>query len=266
MNVGFVGAGRMGLPMIRRLTEGGHEVRALSRSDNQRQAITDAGALAVADISEVGFDADVVVICVFTDAQVREVCFRSALIASMPPGASLVLHTTGSPITAEDIAARAIPFGVGVVDAPVSGGPHNIATGDLTLFLGGDREVVERVRPALRCYGDPILAVGPIGNGQRVKLVNNAIFAAQIGLLREGVRLGRELGIDETTLLGALPHASSNSRALAGVSARGSVEAFSTAVGDFVSKDVAVVRRVATELGGELGLIDEIIGARLGSV
>lgn len=260
MQIGFVGTGRMGLPMVSRLIAGGHRVRALARSAERRDELTAAGADAVADLSDVGLDSDLVVVCVFTDEQVREVCLHSTLIASMPPGSALVIHTTGSPVTAEKIAQCARPFGVRVLDAPVSGGPHNIAAGELTLFVGGDDATLDRVRPALQCYGDPILPVGVIGNGQRVKLVNNALFAAQIGLLREGVRLGAELGIDEATLLGALPHASSNSRALAGVASRGSVAAFSDAVGDFVGKDVNVVRTVAGELGGRLGLLDQVIG------
>ncbi|PXW24614.1 UNVERIFIED_CONTAM: 3-hydroxyisobutyrate dehydrogenase-like beta-hydroxyacid dehydrogenase [Williamsia faeni] len=266
MRVGFVGTGRMGLPMVRRLVGGGHQVRALVRNDQSRGDVTEAGAEAVTDISEIAFDADIVTVCVFTDDQVRDTCLQGPLIASMRPGAALVLHTTGSPVTAELISERARAFGVQVVDAPVSGGPHNIAAGDLTLFVGGDTETIDRIRPALQSYAEPILHVGAIGTGQRVKLVNNALFAAQIGLLREGVRLGAELGVDESTLLSALPHASSNSRALAGVSARGSVAAFSEAVGEFVSKDVSVVRAVALELGGQLGVIDEVIGDQLGSV
>jgi 3-hydroxyisobutyrate dehydrogenase-like beta-hydroxyacid dehydrogenase len=182
------------------------------------------------------------------------------MIAGMPRGSTLVLHTTGSPRTAEGVAAYAAEYGVAVVDAPVSGGPHNIAAGDLTLFVGGEAEVVSRIEPVLSSYAAPILHVGSIGTGQRVKLVNNALFAAQIGLLREGVELGARLGVDEETLLKALPHASANSRALAGIAARGSVAAFSAAVGDFVGKDVAVVRGVAAELGGDLGLLDDVIG------
>ena len=266
MRIGFVGTGRMGLPMVRRLVGGEHQVRALVRNDQARADAVEAGAEPVTDLSEVAFDADIVIVCVFTDDQVREVCLQGPLIAAMPPGSVLVLHTTGSPVTAELITERAKPFGVHVIDAPVSGGPHNIAAGDLTLFLGGDTEIVDRIRPALQSYAEPILHVGAIGTGQRVKLVNNALFAAQIGLLREGVRLGAELGVDESTLLGALPHASSNSRALAGVAGRGSVAAFSDAVGDFVSKDVSVVRTVARELGGDLGVIDEVIGDQLGAV
>jgi 3-hydroxyisobutyrate dehydrogenase-like beta-hydroxyacid dehydrogenase len=266
MRIGFIGTGRMGLPMVRRLVSAGHQVRALVRGDQARGDVTDAGAEAVADVSGLALDADIVIVCVFTDDQVREICLQGPLIDSMPSGSALVLHTTGSPVTAELISERALPFGVQVVDSPVSGGPHNIAAGDLTLFVGGDAETVDRVRPALQSYAEPILHVGAIGTGQRVKLVNNALFAAQIGLLREGVRLGAELGVDESTLLSALPHASSNSRALAGISARGSVAAFSDAVGEFVSKDVNVVRTVALELGGQLGVIDEVIGDQLGAV
>jgi 3-hydroxyisobutyrate dehydrogenase-like beta-hydroxyacid dehydrogenase len=260
MQVGFVGTGRMGLPMVSRLIAGGHRVRALARSVDSRDRLTAEGAEAVADLGDIGPDSDLVVVCVFTDEQVCEVCLHSALIASMPSGSALVIHTTGSPVTAEKIAECAKPFGVHVLDAPASGGPHHIAAGELTLLVGGDGDTLDRIQPALQCYGNPILPVGALGNGQRVKLVNNALFAAQIGLLREGVRLGAELGVDEATLLAALPHASSNSRALAGVTSRGSVTAFSDAVGDFVGKDVNVVRAVANELGGNLGLLDQVIG------
>ncbi len=108
----------------------------------------------------------------------------------MPSGSALVLHTTGSPRTVEAVAERAASHDVNVVDAPVSGGPHNAAAGELTLFVGGADDAVAHVRPVLSCYGDPILHVGPLGAGQKVKLVNNALFAAQIGLLANAVELG----------------------------------------------------------------------------
>jgi 3-hydroxyisobutyrate dehydrogenase-like beta-hydroxyacid dehydrogenase len=77
-----------------------------------------------------------------------------------------------------------------VVDAAVSGGPHDIAAGKLTLFVGGADDTVARLRPVLDCYGDPVLHVGPSGTGQKVKLVNNVLFAGHIGLLAESIRLG----------------------------------------------------------------------------
>jgi 3-hydroxyisobutyrate dehydrogenase-like beta-hydroxyacid dehydrogenase len=172
-----------------------------------------------------------------------------------------VIHTTGSPRTAEDIAARAAPFGIMVVDAPVSGGPHDIAAGHLTLFAGGPAAALEQVRPALASYADPILHVGPLGAGQRVKLINNALFAAQLGLLASAVDLAAKIGVDESVLLAALPHGSAASRALTGVASRGSVAAFAETVADFLTKDVAVTRETAAVLGATLGPLDPLITA-----
>ncbi|HWT48504.1 MAG TPA: NAD(P)-dependent oxidoreductase, partial [Mycobacterium sp.] len=203
MKVGFIGAGRMGRPMVSRLVEAGHDVGALGRTDEQRRDLERLGARAVSDVAGAGAQADVVVLCVFTDEQVRQVCLDAALLPTMPSGSTLVVHTTASPKTIEAIAARA--GDVDVVDAPVSGGPHDIAAGRLTLFVGGADDAVARVRPVLGCYGDPVLHVGPSGNGQKVKLVNNALFAGHIGLLAESVRLGERLGVPESTLLAALP-------------------------------------------------------------
>jgi 3-hydroxyisobutyrate dehydrogenase-like beta-hydroxyacid dehydrogenase len=259
--VGFVGAGRMGAPMVRRLVETGHQVRALGRSVEKRRAVSELGAQPVTDLADVGADADIVVICVFTDEQVRQVCLESVLLSTMRPGSVLVIHTTGSPRTAERVAAEAASHGVDVIDAPVSGGPHDIAAGRVTLFVGGSDVAVEHARPVLTGYGDPILHVGPIGAGQGVKLINNTLFAAQIGLLHEAVRLGARLGIDEQRLLEAIGHGSAASRVASIVGARGSVDAFIEMVGEFVGKDVAVVRKTAAELGSDLGLLDDAINA-----
>ena len=98
----------MGAPMVRRLVEAGHEVRALGRSVEKRGAVSELGAQPVTDLADVGSDADVVVVCVFTDEQVQQVCLESVLLSAMRPGAALVIHTTGSPRTAEAIAARPI--------------------------------------------------------------------------------------------------------------------------------------------------------------
>ncbi|HTY28206.1 MAG TPA: NAD-binding protein, partial [Mycobacterium sp.] len=173
----------------------------------------------------------------------------------------LVLHTTGSPRTAQSLAERGRPGGVAVVDAPVSGGPHDIAAGRVTVFAGGDDDAVQKALPVLSSYADPVLHVGPTGSGQLVKLVNNTLFAAQIGTVAEAVRLAGRLGVDEATLLSALPHGSGTSRALTSIAAAGSAERFIAAVGEFIGKDVAVVRATVAELGGDLGLLDEVVDA-----
>jgi 3-hydroxyisobutyrate dehydrogenase-like beta-hydroxyacid dehydrogenase len=177
----------------------------------------------------------------------------------MPGGSVLIVHTTGSPHTAETIAAAAVSRDVQVVDAPVSGGPQDIAAGRLTVFAGGGEDAVARAGPVLQSYGDPILHVGPLGAGQPVKLVNNALFATYVGLVAESIRLAEQLGVDEATLLSALPHASGASRAVTGVAGRGAVAAFSASVGEFLRKDVAVARGLAAELGGDLGVLSAAI-------
>jgi 3-hydroxyisobutyrate dehydrogenase-like beta-hydroxyacid dehydrogenase len=259
--LGFIGAGRMGRPMVRRLLDACYRVRVLGRSAELRRALAGEGAQATAEVAEVGAGADAVLVCVHSDEQVREVCLGSGLLEVMDRGSLLVVHTTGSPRTIATIAERAAPYGIGVVDAPVSGGPHDIANGRLTLFVGGPDEAVARIRPVLDTYGDPVLLVGESGNGQRVKLINNALFAAHIGLLSDAVRLGGELGVDESVLLTALPRASAASRALSGCASRGSVALFAAAVGEFVSKDLRVVRAVAAELGTDLGALDHQLNA-----
>ncbi len=255
--VGFVGAGRMGTPMVRRLVEAGHEVRVLGRTDEKRSAIAELGAAAVDTLTEVTVGADMVIVCVFTDDQVRNLCLDGDLVAGMAPGAALVIHTTGSPRTAQSIATT-FPH-IEVVDAPVSGGPHDIAAGAVTLFAGGSPETLARVRPVLDAYGDPVLHAGPTGAGQVVKLVNNTMFAAQIGLVAEGVRLGSRLGVEESALLAALAHGSAQSRVLSMIASAGSAGAFISAVAEFIGKDVAVVRDTVADLGGDLGELDTLV-------
>jgi 2-hydroxy-3-oxopropionate reductase len=249
----------MGRPMVRRLVDAGHPVRALGRTDEKRSALGGLGAEAVDNLIAVCAGAEAVVLCVFTDEQVQHICLTDGLVAAMPTGSTVVLHTTGSPRTAEAIAECAAPRGVKVVDAPVSGGPHNAAAGALTVFIGGADDAVATVRPLLSSYGDPLLHVGPLGAGQKVKLVNNALFAAQIGLVSDAVELASRLGVAESALLTALAHGSASSRVLDIVAAGGSVASFIETAGEFVGKDIAVVRQIAAELGGDLGVLDGVI-------
>jgi 2-hydroxy-3-oxopropionate reductase len=245
--------------MVARLVDAGHDVATLGRSAENLSAFAQLGANAVADTVEVTAHADTVVVCVFTDEQVRQICLDDGLLATMSPGSALVVHTTASPYTVETIGVRAAERDIDVVDAPVSGGPHNAAVGALTLFVGGSEDAVARVRPMLSCYGDPVLHVGPLGAGQKVKLVNNALFAAHIGLLSGSIELGARLGLPESTLLTALPHGSAASRVLDIIATRGSVASFIDMAGEFVSKDVAVARSIAAELGSDLGVLDDVI-------
>ena len=97
----------------------------------------------------------------------------------------------------------------------------------------------------------------------QANMVKDALFAAHIGLLSGSVELGARLGVPESALLSALPHGSAASRVLDIVAARGSVGSFIDTAGEFVGKDVAVIRAIAAELGSDLGVLDDAIGATM---
>ena len=148
-----------------------------------------------------------------------------------------------------------------MLDAALSGGPHDIAAGTLTLWVGGDEVLLDEMRPVLESYASPIMFVGPLGNGQRVKLVNNALFVAQVGLAVDAVRLAGSLGIVEPAILEALQHGSGSSRALGVVARGGSVDTVAGRLGALMRKDLAVVREVARRSGADLGIIGTVLSS-----
>jgi 3-hydroxyisobutyrate dehydrogenase-like beta-hydroxyacid dehydrogenase len=255
MNLGFVGPGRMGGPMVRRLLAAGHSVTVIGRSASARADLAAAGATVATGVRALA-DAEIIGVCVFTDAQVRTVCLE--LLNVMAPGSALVVHTTCSPRTIEFIGSQAEPRGIAVIDAGISGAPEDIAAGHITLYVGGTAPDFERVRPFLQAYGDPVLHVGPRGAGQKVKLLNNAVFGANIGILAQVAGVAAELGLAEETVLGSIVHGSASSYVLEGMVTRtgGSAARYLALVGDFISKDLDVVRQVAADLGADLGALN----------
>ena len=265
MKIGFIGAGRMGRPMIGRLAAAGHDVSVLVRRPQARAAAEAAGlpwGTVAATVAATVRDADAVFVVVLTDEQVRSVCLGpDGAIAAMRPGATLIQHTTSDPVTAELLTAAGAERGIRVLDAALSGGPHDIAAGRLTLWVGGDEAVLAELRPVLESYASPVMFVGPAGHGQRVKLVNNALFVAQVGLAIDAVRLAGSLGIQEQAILAALPHGSGASRALGVVARGGSVDAVADRLADLMLKDVTTVREVAQRAGADLGIIGTVLSS-----
>lgn len=262
MKIGFVGPGRMGRPMLARLVAAGHDVTVLVRRPQARVAAEADGLPWAGTVAATVRDADAVFVVVLTDEQVRSVCLGpDGAIAAMKPGATLIQHTTSDPVTAELLTGAGAERGIRVLDAAISGGPHDIAAGRLTLWVGGDEAVLEEMRPVLDSYASPVMFVGPAGNGQRVKLVNNALFVAQVGLAIDAVRLAGSLGIEEKAILAAVQHGSGASRALSIVAGGGSVDAVAERLADLMLKDVAVVREVAQSAGADLGIIGTVLSS-----
>ncbi|EME67315.1 6-phosphogluconate dehydrogenase [Rhodococcus ruber BKS 20-38] len=250
--------------MVRRLVAGGYEVQVVDRSHAVLEQLAADGATPVASIAAVATGADAVILCVYSDEQVRDVALAEGLLDSMEPGSVLVIHTTGSPRTAQELATYGTRSGVSVVDATISGGPDQIAVGQITVFAGGDRGAVDRVRPIVGQYAEPLLYVGDTGAGQAIKLLNNALFAANIALVMETVRLAVRLGLTEQEALQSLRHGSSDSQALGMIAASGSTALFADTVREFLNKDVEVVRRVVSGLGVDLGALQGVLDSPAG--
>jgi 3-hydroxyisobutyrate dehydrogenase-like beta-hydroxyacid dehydrogenase len=223
--------------------------------------ISRLGAEPVEHPEELAAGAEAVVICVHNDAQVREICFERNLLGVMASGSTLIVHTTGSPLLAGELLKEGQSRGIMVVDAPVSGGPADIAAGKITVYAGGDDIAFSSARRILSRYADPLVHTGRLGSGQAVKLVNNAIFLTNIEILTAGIEFGVDLGVDETMLIECLQQGSARSFALAGIAGTGSATRFRQAVGEFLDKDLAVVRDVARSTSADLGAIDRVLGA-----
>lgn len=255
----------MGMPIVTRLAAAGEDVRVLVRSEANAEAVLNAGAIPVHSADAVATGASAVIVCVHKDEQVREICFDNDLMDAMSAGSVLIVHTTGSPHTVQEIDASLAGRDISVVDAPVSGGPDDIAAGSITVFVGGSRPAVSDAVPIMSLYADPIRHVGPLGSGQSMKLVNNAVFLANIEIITAATTFGIELGMNESTMIDCLRVGSADSYALAGVQASGGAESFGRSVAEFLNKDVDVVHAVAAATGADLGSIAPLLrGAGFG--
>ncbi len=216
------------------------------------------------DLPGVGRASDLVGVCVVDDDGVRSVVLGDGgVLAGMAPGGIVAVHSTVHPRTCEELARAAAPLGVGVVDAPVSGGGQAAAARRLLVLVGGAERDAQRATPVFRTYGDPVLHVGPLGSGQLAKLINNALMTAQLGLADEGLRLGAALGLDPAPLAGALLQASGSSFSL-GVRSRmpGGIEGF--VAHRLLRKDLDILESVAQSAGADLGALGAAAESALG--
>jgi 3-hydroxyisobutyrate dehydrogenase-like beta-hydroxyacid dehydrogenase len=261
VKIGVIGAGRMGRPIVDRLVAAGHQPTVLTRRPAARAAAEASGLRCADTVEETVRDTDVVCTVVFDEEQLQAaVLGADGAIAAMPAGGVLVQHTTCDPATIALLAEAGAERGISVLDAALSGGPNDIAVGRLTLWLGGDENALASVRPLLDSYASPVMFVGPAGNGQRIKLVNNALFVAQVALAVDAVRLAGSMGISEEQILAAVQHGSGGSRALSSVAWIG-VSAVGTRLAELMSKDMQAVRAAAESSGADLGLIGDVLSS-----
>ena len=237
---GFIGLGSQGAGMAQRIIDEGVPTTLWARNPSSLVAFRGRADCA-ASPAELGQLSDVVGVCVTDDDAVREVVLGpTGLLGGMRTGSVLAIHSTIGTATCAEIDEAANGHGVAVIDAPVSGGGAAAAAGSLTVYVGGRQDAVERARPILGTYGDPVLHMGGLGSGLRTKLINNVLNAAQFGLAHDAMVVGEALGLDPGLLGQALTSGSGKSFALEVYVGLGSLDAIAGHLGPLLSKDVGL--------------------------
>ncbi len=212
--VGVIGLGAMGAPIAGHLARAGLPVVVADLDPAAVAASLAAGAQATVALPDLAARCEVVLVVVDTDDEVRTVCSGPhGVLAGCRPGTAVLLCSSVRPDTCEAVAAEA-PDGVAVLDAALTGGVRGAESGRINLLVGGDHEVLERVRPALAPWTASVHHLGPLGAGQVGKTVNNLVHWAQISAITEALELGRRYGLDVPTLRRALMDGPTDSRTL----------------------------------------------------
>ena len=206
---GFIGLGQQGGPMAERMLAAGFPLLVWARRPEALAAFVEQGARACASVAELAAQADHIGICVVDDTGVLALC--EELIPAMRPGALLSIHSTILLATCEDLALRCASHFIGFIDAPVSGGGGAAAAGTLTVMCGGTTEDFAQAAPVLRSFAGKLVHLGTAGAGQRAKIVNNALMAANMGLAHATLGMAETLDIDRTALADLIKHSSGRS-------------------------------------------------------
>ncbi len=212
--VAFLGLGVMGYPMAGHLARAGHQVTVYNRNIDKAVAWCAEFAPHTAPATtpaEAALTADVVFCCVGNDDDLRSVVLgrpgangqrqADGAFAGMRPGNIFVDHTTASAHVARELYARGQELGVAFVDAPVSGGQAGAQNGLLTVMCGGDATAFEAVRPIAMAFSRAFTLLGPSGNGQLAKMVNQICIAGLVQGLAEAIAFGEKAGLDMNQVL-----------------------------------------------------------------
>ncbi len=213
LRIAFLGTGLMGGPMCSRLLLAGYRLSVWNRTRAKAEPLASGGAMVHSSAADCASGADIVFLMLENGAVVDDVLFNQGVAAALRPGSIVVDMSSIAPAEARAIADRLSGSGLQFLDAPVSGGTVGAANGTLSIMIGGQPDVVERVRPLFQAMGRPT-HVGPTGTGQVSKLANQMIVASTIGAVAEALVFAARAGADAGLVRQALRGGFADSRIL----------------------------------------------------
>jgi 3-hydroxyisobutyrate dehydrogenase-like beta-hydroxyacid dehydrogenase len=206
MKVAFTGLGVMGYPMAGYLANAGHNVTVFNRTAGKAQAWQKQyGGSIAATPKAAAAGAEIVFCCVGNDNDVRQVILGDeGVLAGTSEGSVIVDHTTASATVACEVYEAAQKKGVDFLDAPLSGGQAGAESGQLTVMVGGDQPVFDRVLPVMDSYSKACTLIGEAGCGQKAKMVNQICIAGIVQGLAEGLHFAKRANLDVGAVIGAI--------------------------------------------------------------
>lgn len=238
---GFIGVGSQGGPMAHRMLAGGFPLVVWARRPEVLEAYTAKGAKAAATVAELGAQCDHVGICVVNDADVLAI--TDQLIPVMKRGSRIAVHSTILPETCAKLEAQCDEHGLQFIDAPVSGGSPAAEAGTLTVMCGARQEAFDEALPVLQTFGKLVVLLGPAGAGQRAKIINNSLMAANMGLAHGAMAAADAMGVDRKALAELVKESSGRSFGFEVYARLPSPAAFSVGA-PMLAKDVGLLKTV----------------------
>ena len=257
MKLGYIGIGLMGRPMVLRLLAAGHEVTVWNRSKDKLAPVLEKGAKAAASPAEVARAADIVMMCVTDQRAAEEVLFGAHGVSKAEVQDKLLVDFSSiAPASARDFAKRLADKGMGMIDAPVSGGVPGAEKGALAIMAGGKAEHIERARPIVMHLAQRFTRMGDSGAGQVTKLCNQIIVGSLFPVIAEAMRLAEAAGVDAKLLPEALKGGFADSLPLQIFGARMAARQFEPPLGtnNIMLKDLENAAAVAQEFGVSLAM------------
>ena len=196
-HVAFIGLGKMGQPMVRRLLGAGHRVTGQDLSAAAVAALNEQpGFRSAASAIDAATGAQVIILMLPDSHAVDTLLWDTGMAASLQPGQLLLDMGSSDPVRSRDNAARLAQSGIAFVDAPVSGGVKRAIDGSLAIMMGGEADAVEQVRPLLQAMGKTLVHVGAAGAGHAVKALNNYVSASGLLAVCEALTAAEAFGVD----------------------------------------------------------------------